>query len=318
MTKLMPVAHPRIRGFPQTLDNLKLIDEIVLTSGDSMMIKSVKKQFTCFILIVSLISILPVRANAWGASGHRIVAMIAENHLTPKARERINDLLGDDVSLASVANFADEIRNSRQDTKQFHFVDIPLGRDKYDPALDCKPSEEGDCIIAAIERFRQELRDSSESKGRRRFALKFLVHLIGDMHQPLHCADNDHDRGGNDVKVVWFGRSGKGVNLHSVWDRLIIEEAGLEEVEFAEALEDGLTTRQIESIQAGTVIQWAEEAHKVAENRAYKTAPGNRTMHKSRTHTLGQPYYNRNFAVVDEQLLRAGLRLARVLNEALR
>ena len=271
------------------------------------MSESMKKQFTCFALVVSLICILPHPAGAWGASGHRIVAMIAENHLSPRARQQIAELLGDDVSLASVANFADEIRNSRPDTKQFHFVDIPLTENKYDAARDCRSTEEGDCVIAAIERFKQQLRDSSLSKGRRRFALKFLVHLVGDMHQPLHCADNDNDRGGNDVKVVWFGESGKGINLHSVWDRLIIEQAGLEDAEFAEALEEGLTPQRVQTIQAGTLIQWAEEAHLAARNRAYKTVPGNRTMHKSRTQTLGQAYYNKNFAVVDEQLLNEAL-----------
>ena len=157
-----------------------------------------------------------------------------------KAGKSISDLLNEDETLASVATFADEIRNSRPDTRQFHFVDIPKDASDYVPSRDCKPSDQGDCVVAAIERFRAELADPNESRGRRRLALKFLVHLIGDMHQPLHCADDD-DRGGNDVKVPWFGRSGKGINLHSVWDRLIIEEAGLEEAEFAEALEEDIT-----------------------------------------------------------------------------
>jgi nuclease S1 len=278
---------------------------------------SPQKTFLSFVLALSLISIMPVRAKAWGAAGHRIVAIIAEDNLNPQTRERITDLLGEDVTLASVANFADEIRFSRPDTKQFHFVDIPLAANSYDPVRDCRPTDEGDCVIAAIERFRQELSNTSLSKGRRRFALKFLVHLIGDMHQPLHCADNDNDRGGNNVKVVWFGHSGKGFNLHSAWDRLIIEEAELTDDVFAEALVDGLTDARVQSMQAGTVIQWAEEAHLVARNRSYKAVPGNRTMHQSRTETLGQAYYNRNFAIVDDQLLKGGLRLARVLNEAL-
>jgi hypothetical protein len=172
-------------------------------------------------------------------------------------------------------------------------------------------------VIAAIERFRQELANTSLSKGRRRFALKFLVHLVGDMHQPLHCADNDNDRGGNDVNVVWFGRSGKGFNLHSVWDKLIIQQAELTDDEFAEALVDGLTSARIQTIQAGTVIQWAEESHRVARERAYRFVPGTRIMHKSRTETLGQAYYNRNFATVDDQLLKGGLRLAKILNDTL-
>ena len=271
------------------------------------MSRFVKNGLTRFVLALSLLSLIPLSANAWGAAGHRIVAMIAENHLTERARQRVTQLLGEDVTLASVASFADEIRNSRPETKQFHFVDIPLAANNYDPTRDCKETDEGDCVIAAIERFRRELSSSSESAGRRSFALKFLVHLIGDMHQPLHCADNN-DRGGNDVKVTWFGRSGKGINLHSVWDRLIIEEAGLGDVEFAEALEEGLTPQRIETRQRGTVIEWALEAHKVARNHAYRIPRNKR---------LAQAYYDRTFAVVDEQLLRGGLRLAKILNEAL-
>jgi nuclease S1 len=281
------------------------------------MINSAKKHLICFILAVSLVSIFPARANAWGAAGHRIVAIIAEDNLNTHTRERIADLLGEEVTLASVANFADEIRFSRPDTKQFHFVDIPLTANSYDPARDCRASEEGDCVIAAIERFRQELANTSLSKARRRFALKFLVHLVGDMHQPLHCADNDNDRGGNDVKVVWFGRSGKGFNLHAVWDKLIIQQAELTDDEFAEALVDGLTSARIQTIQSSTVIQWAEEAHRVARERAYRFVPGTRIMNKSATETLGQAYYNRNFATVDDQLLKGGLRLAKILNDTL-
>jgi hypothetical protein len=271
------------------------------------MSRLVENRFACFVLFLSLIILAPLRAEAWGVSGHRIVAMIAENHLTQRARLRVTQLLGDDVTLASVASFADEIRNSRPETKQFHFVDIPLAANNYDSNRDCPETDEGDCVIAAIERFRRELSSEGESVGRRRFALKFLVHLIGDMHQPLHCADNN-DRGGNDVKVTWFGRSGKGINLHSVWDSLIIEEAALEDAEFAEALEEGLTTQSIQTRQSGTIIQWALEAHKAARNHAYRIPRNKR---------LGQAYYDRTFAVVDEQLLRGGLRLAKILNDTL-
>jgi hypothetical protein len=279
------------------------------------MIKLAKKQASCFLLALLLMSLMPARASAWGGSGHRIVAMIAENHLSPRARQRVAELLGDDVSLASVANFADEIRNARPDTRQFHYVDIPLMQDAYVPTRDCKPGNEGDCVIAAIERFRQGMADTGQTVARRRFALMFLVHLVGDMHQPLHCADRD-DRGGNSIKIIWFGRSGKGFNLHSTWDRLIIDEAGLGDAEFAEALEEGLTQARIQELQSGTVIQWAEDAHQLARARVYRTVTGNKLMTKTKTYRLGQAYYNRNFAVVDDQLLRAGLRLARILNEA--
>lgn len=282
--------------------------------------KPIRKLILCFVLALSLLSMTPTPVRAWGAQGHRIVALVASKHLTTKARQGVARLLGGNDSdpetvaslLADVANFADAIRNSRQDTKQFHFVDIPVSANpnapnSYNPARDCPATPEGDCVIAAIERFRLEVADTSKTMGERGFALKMIVHLVGDMHQPLHCADRNNDRGGNNVKITWFGRSGKGFNLHAVWDKLIIEEAGLDDAEFAEALEAELTPQTVAQFQQGTVIQWAEQSHKVAQNKAYGLLPNNRR--------LGQNYYNRTFAVVDEQLTKGGVRLAKVLNE---
>jgi hypothetical protein len=262
------------------------------------------KLASCFALTLMLIVLLPARAFAWGAAGHRIVAMIAEGHLNAKTRAAI-DLLLDDQTLSDIANYADAIRNKRPETANFHFVDVPLGKDVFDPAKDCPQSEKGDCVIAALNRFAKEANNPALSIGKRRFALKFIVHLVGDMHQPLHCADNN-DRGGNDVNVSWFGRKGKGVNLHSVWDRLIIEAAELEDAEFAQALEDEFTEQQTKDFQKKTLVDWANEAHRLAQKFAYGKLPDDRA--------LGQQYYDATFAVVDEQLYKGGVRLAQVLN----
>lgn len=266
--------------------------------------KSVKR-LSCLALAVFLIALMPARALAWGGDGHRIVAIVAEGHLTPKARQSIDALLGEQT-LAEVANYADLVRNRRPETSNFHFVDIPITRNSLDRAKDCKNDpEKGDCVIAAIERFAKQANDPTLKVGQRRFALKFIVHLIGDMHQPLHSADND-DRGGNSVKVSWFGRKGKGINLHSVWDRLIIEQAGLDEAEFAEALEELFTGQQVKDFQKGTLTDWANEAHRLAQQFAYGKLPADRA--------LGQEYYDETFEVVDAQLYRAGVRLAHTLN----
>ena len=120
--------------------------------------------------------------------------MIAERHLRQQARQRIAAILGPNVSLASVANYADAVRNRREDTKNYHFVDIPIkpNTPKYEPARDCKlDSKKGDCIIAALDRYRKVVVNPDEPLAARRFALKFIGHLVGDMHQPLLCADNN-------------------------------------------------------------------------------------------------------------------------------
>ena len=261
------------------------------------------KRLTCFALTLLLTGLLPARAFAWGAAGHRIVAMIAERRLKPNARKAIESLLGDQ-SLADVANFADAIRNRMPETANFHFVDIPRANAAFDPAEDCQATDDGDCVIAALNRFLNRAKLSNPNVKDRVFALKFIVHLIGDLHQPLHCADDNNDRGGNLVKVVWFGRKGKGINLHSVWDRLIIEQADLTELDFANELEFEFTKQQESAFRKGTFVDWANESHRAAQQFAYGKVPANKI--------LGQEYYDET--AMDEQLFKAGVRLAAVLN----
>jgi hypothetical protein len=269
------------------------------------------KRFICFTLALLLTGLLSAPAFGWGAQGHRIVAMVAERRLTMKARKAIEDLLGDQT-LEDVANYADAVRNQKPETANFHFVDIPVLKpftsnkfNTYDKARDCKVTDEGDCVIEALNRFIKEANDKDLKQGQRAFALKFIVHLVGDLHQPLHCAD-DNDRGGNQVKITWFGRKGKGINLHALWDRLIIEQAELTELDFANELEFEFTEQQASEFRKGTLIDWANESHRLAKQFAYAKLPPNRV--------LGQKYYDETFMVVDEQLFKAGVRLAAVLN----
>ena len=271
-------------------------------------IKRVLNKAAFFLSVLStLIISFPSFAFAWGGVGHRVVAMIAQQHLTPKARQEINKLLQPGETLASISTYADEIRNSRPDTRRFHFVNVPLMATSYMPSRDCRSSDEGDCIIAALERFRIELANVKETRERRAFALKFIVHLVGDLHQPLHCGDNN-DRGGNDVKVTWFGPNERQQNLHGVWDYAIIEQGGRKEEDWFKTLSAAIAPEKIPAIQQGTVTSWALESLTAAKDHAYKIPPNGK---------LGQAYYNKALPVVEERLLKAGLRLARVLNEAL-
>jgi hypothetical protein len=251
-----------------------------------------------------VLSVGASRTHAWGPSGHRIVAIVAERHLAPTAKKRIATLLNGET-LPQVANWADDVRPERPQTANWHFVDVPRSAHDYLETRDCKPNPDaGDCVILAIARERGVLRDQTKSLARRAEALKFLVHFIADLHQPLHCAD-DNDRGGNNVDVQFFGKASK---LHKVWDSGIINHADLSDREFADGLVEDLAPSDIDAIQAGSVVQWALEAHEVAVDLAYGRLPGDRK--------LGDKYYEDTADAVDLQLRRAGLRLAKILNES--
>jgi len=260
------------------------------------------RTFFSVAVAVVLLCCYSMPAFAWGPAGHRIVAMIAQQNIKPQTRTKIKQILGNNVSLVSVATYADAVRDRFPNTAENHFVDIPKEANDYQPARDCVADpQRGDCVLAALERYRAEAMNPNESIGRRRFALKFIVHLVGDMHQPLHCADNN-DRGGNNVKVKWFGAES---NLHKVWDSKIIDNAELTEQEFVDALVTDLTTQEINDLKKGNLLSWALEAHTAARTNAYNIPA---------SMELGDDYYEENWAVVDKQLLRGGMRLARVLD----
>ena len=166
-----------------------------------------------------------VSALAWGYEGHRIIAEIAEQFLEPETAHRVRDLLAIEnrTTLAEVSTWADEIRPQHPETRRWHFVSIPIHPNAgessgYDAVRDCPQQE---CVVAKIEEFERVLADPQASQRQRLEALKYVVHFIGDVHQPLHAANND-DRGGNDVAVTFMGHQ---TNLHAVWNSAIIGPA---------------------------------------------------------------------------------------------
>lgn len=247
--------------------------------------------------------LMPTHLMAWGPEGHTIIARIAAERLSPSAKAAVKQLLGRH-SLASVANFADQVRPQRPETANWHFVDIPKDKTDYDPTRDCKPSDKGDCVIAEIARAETTLKNRSLTRAKRAEALKFLVHFVGDLHQPLHCSDNA-DRGGNDVHVTFLGQSS---NLHRVWDSGIIGATQLSVNDYADQLDSWLDSQDTHQIESGTVIDWALDAHKLAKTSAYDIPAGTNPV-------LDTTYVDDNQPVVDQQLAFAGLRLAKVLNE---
>jgi len=259
------------------------------------------KVFAVFIILL----FLNPRSFAWGPEGHRIVAILAQERLTANAKHEIKALLGDE-SLTSIATFADDIRKIRPGTKRWHFVDIPFGQSIYDAKRDCQETENGDCIVAELERAKEDLRNTAFPIAKRAEALKFIVHFIGDIHEPMNCVDN-LDSGGNYVPITWFGKKS---NLHEIWDNEIIMKTNLPEKEYAEGLDRWLDSQDEREIRSGTIIDWANQCHLVAEQAAY---PG--TEHGG---SLDVSYFVANRFVVDQQLATAGVRLAEMLNNIFR
>jgi hypothetical protein len=267
---------------------------------------------------VSVVSlVLPAPAWAWGRDGHRIVGRIAEARLTPAAREAIAKLLGEDKRLSDdeVANWADKIRNEFPETGPWHYVDIPVEEGKYDPARDCKYS---DCVIDRIEMFREVLANKEVKPAERVRALKFLVHLVGDLHQPLHCAERKdssgrRDQGGN-LCFVRFLDEPDLINLHRVWDYKIIERAltGSDPLAYAEKLDAKIAGDAASRWRGGSAKQWAVESFETAVKHVYAgVAPDGEPT------PLDHTYVDNGQKLIDEQLAKAGIRLAEILNRTL-
>lgn len=248
---------------------------------------------------------------AWDAEGHQVVAAIAEHHLTPEARTSLQRLLGSaHLHDRDVAAWADDIRSSQPETRGWHFVDIPRSADTYSAERDCA---DGTCAIAKIESFIHELADASASREQRLTALKFLVHLVGDLHQPLHCLD-DNDHGGNELEVRYSGHLRK-TDLHTVWDSLILQDAmGRHEVvDYAEALDATIAQANLQAwTSPGGPVSWANEAHQTAQT-LYQGLPAANVLGRR---VLPKAYGSVHKALVELQLEKGGVRLASLLNQA--
>lgn len=243
--------------------------------------------------------LLPLGCLAWGPTGHRTVGQIAENHLSRKARKAVHQILGD-TSLAMASTWMDDIKSDPafDHLRDQHWVTIPDG-ETYTTAA---KNSEGD-VIEAIDRMVASLKSDTLSPAQQGFCLKVLVHLVGDLHQPLHTGRGD-DKGGNDFQVQWFKR---GSNLHRIWDSGMIDEKDLSYTELAAAL-DHADRQQIAAWMQGDAADWAQE------NLAFRPA----IYGVEKGADLGYAYLYRNWATVEERLLKAGIRLAGVLNAVFR
>ena len=310
-------------------------------------------------LVLLLIVCAPRPARPWGCEGHETIALLAEKHLTSQARKMVHDLLeaapidprtqrfchpATRSVMGEASTWADDVR--RDDTSPFqgtgpwHFINIPRGASQSDLRRFC-PSRTG-CVLTAINEQLAAIRSHATDR-RRADALRFIIHLIGDLHQPLHDTTNN-DLGGNCVPVAYLGIEPQRSpdhpeddvyqpNLHSVWDTNIIRRImeHRSPTWFADFLDHRFQSQLI-SWQRKTIDfnQWAWESHQLAEQTAYGLLPTPIRPQRSARATpcremsekilalherLTERYQNAAAAVVEEQLAKAGIRLAVVLNQ---
>lgn len=246
-------------------------------------------------LLLALLVLQPATAFGWGRTGHRVVGEIAEQHLTKKARKHVQRILGTS-SMALVATWMDDIKSDRSydHMRDWHWVTIPDGS-TYEQA---EKNPNGD-VVEAIGRMVAALKSDTLSHEQETFCLKVLIHLVGDLHQPLHVGKGD-DRGGNSFQVQWFK---KGTNLHHVWDESLVDGSLLSYTELARSL-DHATKEQIAGWSRGNVAEWAQENVGIRP-RIYPDKTGE---------NLSYEYQYEHWPLVQEQLLKGGIRLAALLN----
>ena len=236
-------------------------------------------------------------SNFWSKTGHRVVGEVAMGHLNRKTKRAVSKLLNGQ-SLAAVSNYADIIKSDRafKNFSAWHYVNIPLDKNYSE----VEPSPNGD-LVTGIQKCIEILKNQNSTEADRIFYLKMLIHLIGDLHQPMHVGRAE-DKGGNDIQLQWFG---KGSNLHRVWDSNMINDYGMSYTELSKKL-PVLDKEQIKEIKKGTVLEWVKESQELV-NEIYSSV--------GKGEKLGYSYSYKYWNTVEKQLQKGGLRLAQVLND---
>jgi hypothetical protein len=287
-------------------------------------------------LAVLLLTVsLPVVSLAWGPDGHMAVGLIAQHYLTTSARQRAIQLLqGDHLGDHRVANWADFIRGNKgydqtyPGNHQWHYVDIDVKTAATNFSLPADGNDVADQILF----WQRALVNKTNSVERRRDALRFLVHFVADVHQPLHCAMRDDDRGGNLLPIHSFHgmrytidpdmAREHALNLHKTWDEYLVNESmdDPSAVNFTWKLLKGISEEQAAAWRSGDPKTWAWESHELAVSNAYCYSDGSPLPEASDGKLIDlteQNYIAANVPIVCQQLQKAGVRLAMLVNEAL-
>jgi hypothetical protein len=244
--------------------------------------------------------------RAWGPEGHRITVIVAERYLHPKTAARVRDLLYPE-SMENASVWADDYRHDHPETGAWHYINIPLAGDRINMATECPG---GDCVVAKTKEFLAVLENPAAGRVTRARALRFVIHFVGDLHQPLHAEDN-HDQGGNMRQVRLPGHvhpPDRPDNLHWLWDAGLLERINPEAYSLARNLERQITKGDYVRWKQGTIEEWTLEAHRLAQRVAYRGLGG------SNPAVIRGPYEHNAEAAIELQLAKAGVRLAYLLN----
>lgn len=245
---------------------------------------------------------------AWGPTGHRVVGELAQIFLDPKPLSEVKKIL-DNQSLARVSTWPDEIRSLPEVysyTFKWHYTDWPKSMGKHDE------KKSSGTLIGSIKEQIEILQNRRETKEKRAFALKFLIHLVGDLHMPLHVG-NATDAGGNKCPLIFKGEK---TNLHALWDEGIINFSKLSYTELTDFLLKAYKKPEIEKWRKGEVLDWASESKKLREEIYPKGMVC--SDDEKKLVSLSYDYSNKWMPVIEERLFQAGLRLAVILNSTLK
>ncbi|GGY21113.1 S1/P1 nuclease [Paludibacterium paludis] len=252
------------------------------------------------------------QALAWGQEGHRVTGYVAQSLLTTEARKQVAKLIPA-ADFSDLALYMDvhksELKVTLPGSDTWHYTDLPVCKDDSED-----PCPDGNCATVKIDEYAAVLADKKAPVAARRQALVFLLHMVGDIHQPLHAADH-HDRGGNDIKLSGSGAN----NLHSFWDTAVVRNVlnGEDEQSWAsEALSANM--RNIATWQKGTAADWVNESNGYARDLTYAKLPGfSCGTEYTKSITLPRSYITASQDLVRSQLVKGGARIAYVINRAL-
>lgn len=273
--------------------------------------------------LILAMTLFSVNAFAWGPTGHRTVGLVAERFLNTDTLIKVFEIL-DNQTMARVSTWPDEVKSepaTYSHTYNWHYTDWSDASHDHDETISSGK------LIGAINEQVSVLKDAKASKDKKAFALKFLIHLIGDVHMPLHVG-NGLDRGGNACKVLFHNQT---TNLHALWDEGMINFTGLSFTELTSFIMQGKSREQILAWKSGNVLDWAQESKKLRSHiYPAETVPGSEplsvkqycrtdiTVTKEDMPKLGYEYSYKFVPVLEQRLFQAGVRLAMVLNEALK
>lgn len=254
------------------------------------------------VLLLSTLFVAAVALISWGVTGHRTIGRIAANHLSPQASAAVRELLGNET-LAEASTWADEVRSQPEyrHTGPWHYINLPLGLTEPDFEKTVKGMTQEN-VYSALLQQEQVLGSTASSKEQKIEALKFIVHFIGDLHQPMHVS-REEDKGGNTIQVNY---AGVGTNLHALWDSKLLDHLGLDDQQLASTC-DHVSAAQVAAWQSDPLIKWIWESYQIS-SKLYAE------IDAMKGRSIDDSYYQAHIQIVEQRIEMAGVRLAGVLN----